>query len=291
MTIFKTLLAAAVITVPTFGMMGATVPFGGLFLPPGVTHVRFEFDPAIYPVTTQAATAAVDRWNAAFSQAGIYVILQKIPFGSSNSNITPCNGGIEFAVPDLPTSLAQCAHHSFGLYGNSYQGKDWWVSNHYVKRFRVQLNPNIATAANEDNEAPTSWEADFGYTYRTVLHEIGHALGLYHPDWCGVQVVSMMNSRGRDFPADLSSYDLLNLWNLYGTHNSQHADWYRVEDADRITNGPRRRARLSALRDSLYNSAYSKLSQASGFPNSPYLNYTIWALYYREDVVAIDGSP
>ena len=229
------------------------------------------------PVVVQAANAAIARWNGILQQAGGGIQLV-------STNLISKQGYIEFTATG--SNLSQSAIMPNGWMGAAYHGYNWWSGQRYVNHFRIQLNSNPAAGATAENEWPLDW-SNYTITYSVILHELGHCLGLEHPDWCGMSVVSIMNSRIKDSPHELTSFDINNVLFLYANHSLQATRWAQVDDAQSITNAQNRNARLANLSDSLQNLTLSRLSQAFGWPNVYYYG-TGWAPVYA---TAIDGSP
>ncbi len=156
------------------------------------------------------ATLALQAWsnvaNIAFEE-------------TFNDNVNPLNGDMRFSVWNDPDS--DVAGHAY-FPGSYAAAGDVWLNSDWF--------------SGSDDMSPGSWR------FETLLHEIGHALGLDHPhdglvadpenDWLGVSVMSYRTFEGADFSSNWSSRsattpmlnDIAALQHIYGANNDYNQD-------------------------------------------------------------------
>lgn len=288
---------AVCLVVATASNSRAAYPYTGSCLPPGDFYIALAFPAASNPVLTAACYNAIARWNQVLIPLGVRLKIHPNPAAAS----APRLGVILFNTQTVPFSAAETLTEIYGTVFTRYEDELTGSSNpltgnsngncfaaaQYTKVFHIELNPNLAASASVENEFPSSFESDYGFTYRVILHELGHAIGLEHPDHCGITTLSVVNSRAKEDATDVTSFDISAVTYLYQTHNSQQNDWDKMQEARNIQTLSGRRQRVTDLHQQLNGRAYSRFG--AGY-NYPYLSCMGWGnpTFY---VPAIDGTP
>ena len=130
-----------------------------------------------------SAVAAMDAWNA---------VATPLQWSLGSVAAPPCNGGDH--INSAGWSTRTCDHTAFGdaiaVTKRSYEkiGDTWYLADTDIVADQSQSWGIYSGPARQNAQ-------DF---QRVILHELGHALGLDHPDDAGQTVTAIMNSKIND---------------------------------------------------------------------------------------------
>jgi hypothetical protein len=182
----------------------------GHVLPPGTSYVVVNTGNSDLDAAVQSAIA---DWNACLIGAKIVgvspgdVTVPAYPNSRSEIYLTPLSEG-----EDGRTLYAQAR--------TATQATLLRMQSHYVAEFDIQINSS------------TDWTPEDAR--RIVLHELGHVIGLSHPDEIGIDVPSVMRSGWNHPSPTITSADIAWVQALYATHPLQATLLQKITQARSI---------------------------------------------------------